>query len=1060
MKINGEEIKNNTLIWHDGDYLSGNWHYGIFKGGNFLKSAMGMGGKLFKGFGLRAGATALASGASSVIGGTSLASAGAAVGGAATAIAGVISSPVVIGGVALAGAAYGSYKLYKYVKNKITPFMRSRFYQYGFLETEKHQNHFNQLSDLERYLVYRNCLKISGDDVNIDESKINVNEILQIFSIDIKDKESVDSFLKWFHNRFKPFFFKNVLAYYKIKGSFDLFKADDLNEQQKILYLNESKFPSGPYNEITSPFNDVVLSPYSEQPIKYIDNLISEYKFKSEKSDPFIKQLKDSKIGRGLSKLYNIGKDYYKSFIPNDDKRSEKEVVKEKNEYVKMFKNNLPKDPVTEDGKVREISNQISAPVSETLGNSNQSDRTIGTPTTGTIINKPIPMASGKILDGSGAMKYIKMDSGLSKQALEGLHPTFLKMLLGAIQEYGEKTGRSILLKSGFRSRAQQEALYRSKPPGMAAKPGNSLHEFGLAVDINSADANQMEKAGVMKKYGLTRPVGKEAWHIESAGIQQHLQKVKKDPNLAAQLIESAIGRGGGGLGLTPNKGRDPIGALKLFNSGKPGPVEEIKDVFSSTEFKSPMVSLNLPAANDASIKPPSSGNVIPFNKSDNSESAFFKNAETSSNINNGSNISESGSYAGSINTTSDTSLLNQSNSQPEVEKISSSSVSKPSKLSGGKKEILNVIENAAKKVGGVSPVMLKQFAAIESDLNPNAGAGTSSAKGLFQFITGTWREVISKWGNKYGFGSNTPPTNPEASAIMGAEYLKQNLKTISGVAPNPSAVEAYMTHLLGPGGARKMLSAGDSAIAAQVDSKAANANKSLFYSKGGGARTIGGLKQEIARRIKERSSRYGIPTGPIDTGGLPASYEGSVANMAQNAINNSNSENSSNNAGADTQQGYIGATAPASGLFAGIDTTKYIPSSVPEKFDNQSNNTADTTTQGVSNSNQPSVSKNIIAPPVSSFNIPPISGNEKSNNSDMMGVSKGIGDISVTLMESLSIQKQILSVLRSIDGKKSTDAVVKSPSNDTKDIGMLHKGKNQSSVLPEPAVKLNKKAV
>jgi len=29
------EIKNNTLIWHDGDYLSGNWHYGIFKGGNF-----------------------------------------------------------------------------------------------------------------------------------------------------------------------------------------------------------------------------------------------------------------------------------------------------------------------------------------------------------------------------------------------------------------------------------------------------------------------------------------------------------------------------------------------------------------------------------------------------------------------------------------------------------------------------------------------------------------------------------------------------------------------------------------------------------------------------------------------------------------------------------------------------------------------------------------------------------------------------------------------------------------------------------------------------------------
>lgn len=29
------EIKNNTLIWHDGIYLSGRWNYGIFKGGEF-----------------------------------------------------------------------------------------------------------------------------------------------------------------------------------------------------------------------------------------------------------------------------------------------------------------------------------------------------------------------------------------------------------------------------------------------------------------------------------------------------------------------------------------------------------------------------------------------------------------------------------------------------------------------------------------------------------------------------------------------------------------------------------------------------------------------------------------------------------------------------------------------------------------------------------------------------------------------------------------------------------------------------------------------------------------
>jgi hypothetical protein len=29
------EIKNDTLIWNSGDFYSGDWHYGIFKNGNF-----------------------------------------------------------------------------------------------------------------------------------------------------------------------------------------------------------------------------------------------------------------------------------------------------------------------------------------------------------------------------------------------------------------------------------------------------------------------------------------------------------------------------------------------------------------------------------------------------------------------------------------------------------------------------------------------------------------------------------------------------------------------------------------------------------------------------------------------------------------------------------------------------------------------------------------------------------------------------------------------------------------------------------------------------------------
>lgn len=29
------ELKNNTIIWYSGDFYSGTWYYGIFKGGSF-----------------------------------------------------------------------------------------------------------------------------------------------------------------------------------------------------------------------------------------------------------------------------------------------------------------------------------------------------------------------------------------------------------------------------------------------------------------------------------------------------------------------------------------------------------------------------------------------------------------------------------------------------------------------------------------------------------------------------------------------------------------------------------------------------------------------------------------------------------------------------------------------------------------------------------------------------------------------------------------------------------------------------------------------------------------
>ena len=50
------------------------------------------------------------------------------------------------------------------------------------------------------------------------------------------------------------------------------------------------------------------------------------------------------------------------------------------------------------------------------------------------------------------------------------------------------------------------------------AKPGTSLHETGNAVDINKSAANEMDRLGILKKYGLDRPVAGDPVHVQLAG--------------------------------------------------------------------------------------------------------------------------------------------------------------------------------------------------------------------------------------------------------------------------------------------------------------------------------------------------------------------------------------------------------------------------------------------------------------------------------------------------------------------------------------------------------------
>ncbi len=79
---------------------------------------------------------------------------------------------------------------------------------------------------------------------------------------------------------------------------------------------------------------------------------------------------------------------------------------------------------------------------------------------------------------------------------------------------------------SGFRTREEQAALYEEKPE-LAAPPGHSMHELGLAADLGyPSDEARIEAHSEAASCGLDFPVSYEPWHIEPAQNLQLQQSV------------------------------------------------------------------------------------------------------------------------------------------------------------------------------------------------------------------------------------------------------------------------------------------------------------------------------------------------------------------------------------------------------------------------------------------------------------------------------------------------------------------------------------------------------
>jgi peptidoglycan LD-endopeptidase CwlK len=74
----------------------------------------------------------------------------------------------------------------------------------------------------------------------------------------------------------------------------------------------------------------------------------------------------------------------------------------------------------------------------------------------------------------------------ITKNRIDKLHPTVRVEVETIINEINTRlTGRSqVRISEGLRTIAEQDALYKKRPKVTNAKGGQSIHNYGLAVDI------------------------------------------------------------------------------------------------------------------------------------------------------------------------------------------------------------------------------------------------------------------------------------------------------------------------------------------------------------------------------------------------------------------------------------------------------------------------------------------------------------------------------------------------------------------------------------------------
>ena len=461
--------------------------------------------------------------------------------------------------------------------------------------------------------------------------------------------------------------------------------------------------------------------------------------------------------------------------------------------------------------KIETPNQEGEAPVKDTPGKP-----PVPVPTAAPAEATKLNVAPGGLQPGDKSLQGIAIGPKGNASRIPGLHPKVFSLFSGMAKEFNTLTGKNVTVNESFRTYDDQMELRRLYPR-KAAKPGNSIHEFGMALDINSPEANQLDEMGLLRKYGFTRPVGGETWHIEPAGVAVNPQAAKANPQHREEALDSSPGRGGGGYGATEST---PLGKRnlplqkKLFAQGSASTVD------LSTL---PKKDSDLPTMEGPATLPPTPPTSTPTPPTP--TPAPPPQAAKTPDVSASPKSSQSTSTTTSPQTTPESSSVSKSSTESSLGKSGidtapASSLQASTKDSNanldagaiGTKNLspIDAIKKASNLVG-MNPETMVTFAKLESSLDPNAGAKTSSAKGLFQITKPTWNGLLTEQGPRYNIPKDADIFDPYYNSVMGISYAKENSKAVIPAGRQVGLTDEaslYLAHHFGPSGSERLIKA------------------------------------------------------------------------------------------------------------------------------------------------------------------------------------------------------------------------------------------------------------